>query len=153
VLVFNYFDISKLDYVGVSAQMQWQNVMRLRRTRWLCGLRCSSAEVSFLGYRVWITITARQFVFIFWGGILCISCSLRPKQRAGHCGGGFLLSVCLCLTVCGQETATNSHPSPEFECSTTERKEHKVYLQTLELQSPSSSRSSTVRLFQSCGLL
>jgi len=27
--------------------------------------------------------------------------------------------VCLCVTVCGLGTSTNSHPSPQFGCSTT----------------------------------
>jgi len=29
--------------------------------------------------------------------------------------------VCLCLTLCGLGTSTNSHPSHEFSCSTTIR--------------------------------
>jgi len=40
--------------------------------------------------------------------------------------------VCLCLTVYDLGTSTNSHTSPQFACSTTERKKHKVYLQKLE---------------------
>ena len=30
--------------------------------------------------------------------------------------------VCLCLNLCDVGTSTNSHPSPQFDCSTTERK-------------------------------
>jgi hypothetical protein len=47
--------------------------------------------------------------------------------------------------------STNSHYSPHFACSTIERNWYKLYLQTINFQSASSSRSSTVRLFLSCG--
>jgi hypothetical protein len=56
---------------------------------------------------------------------------------------------CLCLTVCDLGTSTNSHPSLQFGLCTTES--DKVYLQTLELQLASSSSSSIVPFFRSCG--
>jgi hypothetical protein len=55
------------------------------------------------------------------------------------------------VSVCDLGTSSNSRPSLQFTCSTTERKYHKVYLQTLELQSDSFCSSSTVRLVQACG--
>jgi len=48
VLFSNNFDISTRNFVSVSALKQWHNAMWLRGTRWLCGLGCISAAISFL---------------------------------------------------------------------------------------------------------
>ena len=79
--------------------------MWLRRTRWLCGLKCRSAAVSFLGSLVRTPIKASTLVFSFL--MFCVDSSL--------CDGLFTLSE-----------------------------------ETYRVHSPSSSRSSTVPLFQSC---
>jgi hypothetical protein len=116
VLLCNYFDISTLDYVSVSAQMQLQNAMWLRRTCWLCGLSCRSAAVSFLGSRVrtliraWIWVFCVFVCFEFSG--LCDELVTRSEES---------YPLCLCLTVCVLGTSTKSHPSPQFDCSTIER--------------------------------
>ena len=42
--------------------MQFQNAMWSRRNRWLCGMRCRSAAVSFLGSWVRTPLSALNFV-------------------------------------------------------------------------------------------
>jgi len=61
-LLSNNFEISTRDYVSVSAHMQWQNAMWLRRTYWLCGLSCRSAGISFQESRVRTPMKARTRV-------------------------------------------------------------------------------------------
>jgi len=102
VYVCNYLDMSTLDYVLVSTQMQWQNAMWSRRKFWLFSLSCRSAAVSFLvsGFRT--PLSALSFV-------VCLCCVLN-RYRAGHSFGVFLPSV----SVCDLETSTNSHPTPHF---------------------------------------
>jgi hypothetical protein len=109
------FRHTTLDYVSVSAQMQLQNAMWLRRTCWLCGLSCRSAAISFLGSRVrtpiraWIRVFCVFVCFEFSG--LCDELVIRSEES---------YTLCLCLTVCVLGTSTRSHPSPQFDCSTTE---------------------------------
>jgi hypothetical protein len=110
VLMSNYFEISTLDYFFVSAQTQWQNAVWLLRTCWLCGLSCRSAALSFLGSRVLIALRALTFV-------VCVCC-LFNGYRVGHSFGGIQPSVSVSMFDLG--TSTNSHPSPQFGCSTAE---------------------------------
>ena len=117
VLVSNNFDISTLHYVSVTAQMQWQNAMRLRRTRRPCGLSYSSATIFFLGSRVRTPLTQGYSSFVFV--VCCVGsglCDVLVTLSQESCRS------CLSLTVCDLWNSTNSHPSPQFGCSTTERK-------------------------------
>jgi len=57
VLFSNYFDISTRNYVSVSAPKQWHNAMWLQGNRWLCGLGCISAAISFLDTGVYFLVS------------------------------------------------------------------------------------------------
>ena len=127
VLVSNKFDISILDYVSVSTKMQWQNAMWLRRTHWPCGLSYTCGVISFLVSRVRTPLTQGHSSFLF---VMCCVGSGLCEELV--CRSQEFCRVCLCLTVYDLGTSTNSHTSPQFACSTTERKKHKVYLQKLE---------------------
>jgi hypothetical protein len=58
--------------------------------------------------------------------------------------------VC-CVSVCDLETSTNGHLSPQFAYSATQSKYRKAYLQTLQLQSASSSSSLHSAVVSVCG--
>jgi len=60
-----------------------------------------------------------------------VLCTLRPMRRACHWFGGVQPKVSVSVSVCGLGTSTNSYPSFQFGCSTTERKYHKIYSHTL----------------------
>ena len=83
VLLSNYFEASTLDYFFVSAQLQWPNAMWLRGKFWVCGLRCRSAAVSFLGSRIRIPLMAMAFVI----------CCMLSIYRAAYSFVGVLPSV------------------------------------------------------------
>jgi hypothetical protein len=110
VIVSNNFDISTLDYVSVSAQMQLQNAMRqLRSQCW------RYAAVLFLGTRVRIQMNTRVYALVFF--VCCVAsglCEVLVTRSEISTG------VCLCLIVCDLGTSTNSHPSLQFGCSTAE---------------------------------
>ena len=93
----------------------------------------------------------REWNYVLCGCCLCCNSSGLFDELVTRSEDSYL--VRLCLTVCDLGTSTNSHPSPQSGCRTTERKWYKVYLRTLELQSASSSRFLTVRLFRSRGIL
>ena len=103
---------------------------------------CTSAAVCFLGLQVRIKLRHRYsyFVSIVYCAVsgLCNELVTRSEE---------FYRVCLCLIMFDLGITTNSPPSHQIGCSTTVRQLHEIYLQTLQLQSASSSRSSTVRFF------
>jgi hypothetical protein len=119
--------------------------MWLRRICWPCYLSCRSAAVSFLGSR--FRKPRKAWLLVFF-----LRCVYRGLFENLVTFSEESYREFLCLTLFNLGTSTNSHPSPQFGCSTTERKEHKVYLQALELQLASSSSSSTVRFFSRMNL-
>jgi hypothetical protein len=108
---------------------------------------CKISWVSFERTWDWIQICARYFLSLFCCESLLVAAyatnwSLIRWNPA--------VCVCVCLIVCviyePQQTVTLALSLLQYH-----KKYHKLYLQTLEFQSPSSFSSSTLRLIQSCG--
>ena len=93
VLLSNYFNMSTLDYILVSGQMQWQNAKWSRQNRWLFGLSCRSAAMSFLGSGVRTPLSAWSLSFVF---VVCwIGTELVTRLEESY-----WVRLCVCVRVC-----------------------------------------------------
>jgi hypothetical protein len=97
-LIFsNYLYITPLDYVSLSSQKKWQNVMRLVRTRWLTGLSYTSASVSFV-FDELVTSSEKSYR-VFVCVYVCVCVCVRVRELGSLTNNRHSLSISWSATV------------------------------------------------------